>query len=98
MGSRENFLEGSEGRKRTIHRKRGRPQTRDRGKKFWRVHDRRREPRGSITVTKISGKGYAYWNMIRDVGPSIVLVRKRVEVLIGSKRGDRVVVPVPIGG
>ena len=58
----------------------------------------KRTERKHYTVTKIRGKGYAYWNMIRDVGPSIVLVRKRVEVLIGSKRGDRVVVPVPIGG
>ena len=35
--------------------------------------------------------------MIRDVGPTFILVWEGVEVLVGGERGDRVVVPVPIG-
>ena len=35
--------------------------------------------------------------MIRNVGTPFILVWKGVEVLVGGERGDRVVVPVPVG-
>ena len=49
-------------------------------------------------MCEIRGKGYTHWDVIRNVGTSFVLVREGVDVLIGSKRGDRVMVPVSIGG
>jgi hypothetical protein len=49
-------------------------------------------------VCEIRGKGYTHWDVIRNVGTSFVLVREGVDVLIGSKRGDRVMVPVFVGG
>ena len=45
---------------------------------------------------EIRCKGNTHWNMIRDVGPAFVLVRKSVDVLIGSERRDLVMVPVSV--
>jgi hypothetical protein len=47
-------------------------------------------------VCKIRGEGYTHWNVIRDVGTSFVLVGESMDVLIGGKRGYRVMVPVPV--
>ena len=41
---------------------------------------------------------HTHGDVIRDVGPTFVLVRKGVNVLVGSERRNRVVVPVSIGG
>ena len=49
-------------------------------------------------MCEIRGEGYTHWNVIRDVGTPFVLVREGVDVLIGSKRGDLVMVPVFVGG
>ena len=48
-------------------------------------------------MCEIRGEGYTHWDVIRNVGTSFVLVREGVDVLIGSKRGDRVMVPVSVG-
>ena len=49
-------------------------------------------------MCEIRGEGDTHWDVIRDVGATFVLVREGVDVLVGSKRGDRVMVPVSIGG
>ena len=49
---------------------------------------------------EIRCKGNTHWNMIRDdiVGPTFVLVREGVDVLVGSEGRDRVVVTVSVRG
>ena len=49
-------------------------------------------------MRKIGGEGNTHRNMIRDVGPTFVLIGECVDVLIGGEGGDSVMVPVPVGG
>ena len=97
MGSSKNLLECREILKRASLRLRILPQTSDRIQELRGIHNGGREARGGIPVCKIRGKGYSHWNVIRDVGTSFVLVRECVDVLIGSERGDRVMVPMSVG-
>ena len=48
-------------------------------------------------MCEIRGEGDTHWDVIRDVGATFVLVREGVNVLVGSKRRDRVVVTVSVG-
>ena len=49
-------------------------------------------------MCEIGGKGYTHRDMIRDVSPAFILIGECVNVLIWGEGGDRVVVPVPVGG
>jgi hypothetical protein len=97
VGSSKNLLEGREVMKRASLKLSVLPQTRNRIKELRRIHNRRGEARGRIPVCEIRGEGDTHWDVIRDVGASFVLVREGVDVLVGSKRGDRVMVPVSVG-
>ena len=48
-------------------------------------------------MCKIRGKGYTHRDMIRDMGTPFILIGEGVDVLVGSKRRDRVVVTVSVG-
>ena len=49
-------------------------------------------------MCKIRCEVYAHRDMIRNVGPTFVLVREGVDVLVGSEGRDRVVVTVSVRG
>ena len=49
-------------------------------------------------MRKIGGEGNTHRDMIRDVGPTFVLIGECMDVLIGGEGGDSVMVPVPVGG
>ncbi len=42
-------------------------------------------------MCEIGGKGYTHRDVIRDVGPTFVLIGECVDVLVGGERGDCVV-------
>jgi hypothetical protein len=98
MSSGKNLLEGREVLKRASLRLYIFPQPINRIQEVRGVHNRGGEAGGRIPVCEIGCKGYTHWDVIRDVGASFVLVRESVDVLIGGKRGYRVMVPVPVGG
>lgn len=49
-------------------------------------------------MRKIGGEGNTHRDMIRDVGPTFVLIGECMDVLVGGEGGDSVMVPVPVGG
>jgi hypothetical protein len=98
VGSYKNLLEGREVLKRVSLRLSIFPQSVNRVQEIRGVHNGGGEARGRVPVCEVGGEGYTHWNVIRDVGTSFVLVGEGVDVLIGGKRGYRVMVSVSVGG